>query len=214
MIPDVIRKDDEVNWEKDVLSKSKLRLYKKLKIYKCTDNYVTINLAPSERSFIAQMRFGILPLAIETGRFSRTPVENRTCSFCTNCTEDELHFLFVCPHYQRERSLFFQDFQELISPNKILTLENPCNHAPRQLAKFIKICFQSRKRSIYVTGWSTLSLFIHLQSTFVNVTHRPTGPGISSFFPVIHYFSVMMCVTKINVSFIHSLFKITCSYYM
>ena len=40
-----------------------------------------------------------------------------------------------------------------------------------------------------------------MQSTFVKVTHRPTGPGIS-FFLVVHYFSVMMCVTKINISFI------------
>ena len=33
------------------------------------ENYVKYNLTPSERSAMAQFRFGILPLNIETGRF-------------------------------------------------------------------------------------------------------------------------------------------------
>jgi hypothetical protein len=148
---DVLRKDDELQWEKDVLSKPKLRLYRKLKTRKCSENYVIMNLSPSERSFLAQLRFGILPLAIETGRFSRTPVENRICSFCSTCTEDELHFLFVCPQYQNARSVFLQNVQEFVSSDKIESLEKICTNAPRQLAKFVKSCFLLRRNSIFIT---------------------------------------------------------------
>jgi hypothetical protein len=41
---------------------------------------------------------GILPLAIETGRFTSqiTPIENRICKFCNqNQIEDEKHFFVI-----------------------------------------------------------------------------------------------------------------------
>ena len=45
---------------------------------------------------------GKLPLAIETGRYSKpkTPLQDRLCKFCSsNSIEDETHFLADCDFY-------------------------------------------------------------------------------------------------------------------
>ena len=53
---------------------------------------------------MAQIRCGILPIRIETGRFCNLPVENRLCEICNqNKVEDEFHFLMECPFYHLER---------------------------------------------------------------------------------------------------------------
>ena len=39
------------------------------------ENYIKYNLSSSERSAMAQFRFGILPLNIETGRFRNQALE-------------------------------------------------------------------------------------------------------------------------------------------
>ena len=43
---------------------------------------VTSRLSRSQRSLVAQLRAGILPLAIEVGRFKNIPEENRLCELC------------------------------------------------------------------------------------------------------------------------------------
>ena len=69
------------------------------------ENYITYNLSSSERSAMAQFRFGILPLNIETGRFRNQALEERLCTLCEfNEIEDESHFLFKCSLYDELRS--------------------------------------------------------------------------------------------------------------
>ena len=57
-------------------------------------------MSTRNRSLLAQFRLGILPLFIETGRYSNISAENRICKFCTlNIINDEFHFLMQCPFY-------------------------------------------------------------------------------------------------------------------
>ena len=56
-------------WKQALPKKPKLRTYCTLKEHLSVENYVKYNLTPSERYAMAQFRFGILPLNIETGRF-------------------------------------------------------------------------------------------------------------------------------------------------
>ena len=67
-------------------------------------------LSRRQRSLLAQLRLGILPLKLETGRFRRLTVEQRVCELCnSNSVEDELHFLFNCSIYEEvQRVLFTQ----------------------------------------------------------------------------------------------------------
>ena len=56
---------------------------------------------------MSQLRCGILPLRIETGRFLNEKYEERICKFCnTSKVEDESHFVFECPFYKTERNAF------------------------------------------------------------------------------------------------------------
>ena len=56
-----------------------------LQVFKETlrvENYVLLNLSTSEISAMAQLRFGILPLNVETGRLKNQPTEQRICNLC------------------------------------------------------------------------------------------------------------------------------------
>ncbi len=55
-------------------------------------------------SMLAEIRFGILPLHIETGRFRGTALEERTCQICNSqLMEDEFQFILICDEYNELR---------------------------------------------------------------------------------------------------------------
>ena len=57
-------------------------------------------MTANERSLLAQLRIGILPIRVETGIFVNLAVKERVCQICKSQeVEDELHFLFNCPKY-------------------------------------------------------------------------------------------------------------------
>ena len=76
-------------------------------------------LPRSHRSLIAQLRSGILPLRIESGRFQniRDPNTGKTrklkpqehiCTLCDlNLVEDEIHFVCICSKYCTLREKLF-----------------------------------------------------------------------------------------------------------
>ena len=64
------------------------------------------------RRILARFRSCSLPLAIETGRFTRpkTPLNQRLCRFCkTSAIEDETHFLIACDFYNDIRYNLFKN---------------------------------------------------------------------------------------------------------
>ena len=99
------------------------------------------------RSIFAQLRLGILPLEIETGRFRNIPSESRMCHFCKNEIEDQLHFVCVCPVYSNHRKILFNEI--------ILTFNNFSN-----LDITEKFCFIMATGTKYVldyveNAWNT-----------------------------------------------------------
>ncbi len=53
---------------------------------------------------LAQIRFGILPLHIETGRFKGTALEERIWQICNSPSiEDEFHFILIYNEYNELR---------------------------------------------------------------------------------------------------------------
>ena len=69
-------------WKNNVLSKPKLRLFKSYKTTFDADNYVCKHFSKQKRSLFAQLRVGILPLEVETGRYRNIPPENRLSFLC------------------------------------------------------------------------------------------------------------------------------------
>jgi len=57
----------EVNWKKQLIRKPNLCLYKMWKQDLKVPNYIKLNLSRLQRSFLAQLRNGSLPIHIETG---------------------------------------------------------------------------------------------------------------------------------------------------
>ena len=72
---------------------------------------VYANLSRRQRSLIIKFKIGILPLAIETGRFTNIPLEKRTCLNCADgLLEDEYHFLLYCEAYKDISSRLFREY--------------------------------------------------------------------------------------------------------
>ena len=92
-------------WKESLSSYPKLRTYCKFKTMFSAEPYILTNIPKSKRRLLAQLRIGVLPLAIETGRYYRKAVEARVCMVC-NCgiIEDELHFICHCHYYEHYRN--------------------------------------------------------------------------------------------------------------
>lgn len=63
---------------------------------------------------MAQIRLGILPLRVETGRWEKGGIalNSRTCQICkSNDVEDEYHFVCDCAVYRKQREALFSKVQ-------------------------------------------------------------------------------------------------------
>ena len=102
-------------WSNKLPSKPKLRTYSLFKNEIKTEEYILSNIPKYKRSLLCQLRIGILPLEIETGRYTRKKVEDRICKLCKLDIEDEIHFVCVCPKLQAIRCKYY---------NKICSRQN------------------------------------------------------------------------------------------
>ena len=91
-----ILENHKIDWSNKLQTVSKLRTYRGFNSEYTTEKYLLANMTKLEKSHFAQFRCGILPLRVETGRYSGLSVHERTCTICTsNATEDDIHFLLT-----------------------------------------------------------------------------------------------------------------------
>ena len=106
------------------------------------------------------VRLGILPLRIETGRYTNTPVDERICILCKTinnaCTEDEYHFLMECPlyadfraHLEIKVTEINYEYPTYNSRRKFTYLLLSCQ---KYVANFIDKAWEIRKTSLYVNN--------------------------------------------------------------
>ena len=108
MVDAAILRASQDGWWKPALDKPKLCTYVAFKGMFDPNVLVKSNLKRHNRSLLAKLVSGIMPLEIEIGRYTGTKRELRLCKVCNlNCVEDEYHFLFSCVMYQLERSYFY-----------------------------------------------------------------------------------------------------------
>jgi len=126
-------------WKDEVNSKPKLRTYKSFKAIYKAEPYVLSFMSRSQRSVISQLRSGILPLAIETGRWNNVTLEERLCKLCNdNSIEDEIHFIFQCPFYNTTRRNFLDHVVD-VNPH-FETLDNN---------EKLRFCFQKENLNTF-----------------------------------------------------------------
>ncbi len=144
----------ERDWEKSSKTKTKLDLYRKIKSDFKVEKYLLLNIDKYEKSLLSQLRYGILPLRIETGRFCNEKREERICVNCdTNNVETVEHFLFECPMYDTQRLQFINSVQNSIDNWDNITYEECLKQLfevkPRALGKYVKEIFLYRRGKLY-----------------------------------------------------------------
>ena len=148
-------KMEEIKWNNSRFNMPKLRYYNLYKAYFETEDYVQENISKRLRSVMAQFRAGILPLEIETGRYTGKPLDERLCKFCDqSVVEDEYHFLCCCELYKDERNILYrdvsqiyEDFNDMDIFDKFIFLSS---NVQKQVAAFINIALQKRSKCKYI----------------------------------------------------------------
>ena len=70
--------------------------------------YISSRLTPASRSVLARFKNGTYPLAVETGRYTWVPLDQRICLICSkNDIENEHHFLVSCEAYDIKRTYLY-----------------------------------------------------------------------------------------------------------
>jgi hypothetical protein len=95
--------------------------------------YLTVVRERSRRAPLAQLRTGSHWGAEETGRWDKTPPEQRLCSHCGGGVETVQHMIFDCPLYASLRTRFSDLFCLLPEPR---TLHAFFQQPPARLANF------------------------------------------------------------------------------
>lgn len=166
LLKEKLCKNCEDRWNQSLLSKPKLRSYRKYKLNFETEPYVSCYLSRYQRSLLAKFRLGILPLRIETGRFNLKTdpitgkmrslhINERVCQMCDlNVIEDEEHFLLKCPCYEEIRKQLYviirkkcNNFDDLEDSDKFVVLNSKFQNI---LAKYIALFWEKRSNILFV----------------------------------------------------------------
>ena len=146
--------NNNLKFLEDISTKPKLRTYCKIKNSYQTEPYIVKCFSRNKRSVFAQLRIGILPIMIETGRYTNMAVESRFCNYCTlNKVEDEQHFLLECSNYTELRSTFYEKcrqenptFDELNLEEKFIFIMNN-DTMTNDCVNFVYDVFHKRKNA-------------------------------------------------------------------
>ena len=83
---------------------SKLRTYSLIKQTVGIENYLKRVTNHKLRSGLTRLRLSSHKLMIEVGRHQKIPLANRSCPFCPEYVEDEIHFITNCKLYKDTRN--------------------------------------------------------------------------------------------------------------
>ncbi len=135
--------------------KTKLRSFICFKDRSDTTTVVKANLSRIQRSLLAKLSSGTLPLELEIGRYTNVDEEDHLCRICnTNQVETEYHFLFDCAPLQWVRSGFYVDhvpnigwFMLLPDHKKVMYLLS--KDMVKYFAEFVENLYYARRNIIY-----------------------------------------------------------------
>ena len=162
----------------------------------CSEKNVSLNLERNECSLLAQFRFGILPLRIETGRYVGEKPNERLCKICdSQQIEDETHFLLHCPFYSVLRNTLFSsvehaDLDQLSDTDKTIVL---MINSPRQTANYLVGAYEKLKHFYIQEISCSIHVLLHIMHKF-EVTYRSIGPGAS--YKTFHMFCCYVYSTR------------------
>jgi hypothetical protein len=141
-------------WHLEAEKKPKLRTYIRIHDFDSKQTLLKANLTRYQRSLLSQLKFGILPLKLETDRYQGIPIEQRICKICDiKSVEDEPHFLFICPALAEARRRASQLYEntniDLNDPDHIVKMT--CMFQRENLTingQYIEILYRERQKII------------------------------------------------------------------
>ena len=96
-------------WRNAAENMSKLCTYIKIRDFSEIGQLVQSNLKRNHRCLVSRLLCGILPLGVETGRYTNIKKELRFCKICkTQEIDDEIHFIFICSKFKDAREKFIE----------------------------------------------------------------------------------------------------------
>ena len=116
---------------------------------------INANLKRSKRSILSKIKLGVLPLAIETGRWKDVPLEKRLCLACNDkVLENEYHFVLFCDRFKETRTKMFQ---EVVDKADVCVTDKEADilkalmsdEAVKISARYLEIMFQERKDVLF-----------------------------------------------------------------
>ena len=141
-----------LKWQLETERKPKLRSFIQIHDFDNIQTLVKSDVSRYQRSLLSQLKFGILPLKIETDRYQGIPLEERLCKLCnSNSIENELHFMFDCSALNEIRQKAKEQFNLNLNVSdqyqalKIL-LDKPNISI---CGKYIEMLYRARQNLIY-----------------------------------------------------------------
>ena len=102
---------------------NKLRTYRNLKDKYAVNTYLKLDIDKNIIKIFTKIKISNSKLAIEQGRFHKTPVENRIRPLCKVDVEDEYHFTMICPKLDNYRVTLINELSDIVSSFKHLNNE-------------------------------------------------------------------------------------------
>ena len=143
-------------WSERIKTLSKMDTYCLLKQRFGLENYISDVKKRAHRIILSKIRISNHRLAIETGRFSKTPRNERICLHCNktdNVSEidDEQHLLLRCSWFSKIRIALFDHVRKscpridtLNDENKFIYLLYSSGSAIKEVAKFLHSAYKAR----------------------------------------------------------------------
>ncbi len=73
---------------------------------------------------IIKLKCGVLPIAVEIGRFKNVPRELRVCKVCNGgMVEDEVHVMYECEALKDEREMLKQEALGIVDLSELKGIE-------------------------------------------------------------------------------------------
>ncbi len=146
---------ENTDWYQEILTKPKLRTYTTFKSELHVEDYLCYITNRRSRSILSQFRIGILPLHVETGRFSNIPLDRRLCACCNlNVIEDEYHFLMICSKYENPRQTLISIVSDMYGHFNLLTDRDKfvfmLQNCQKHVATYLTQAFEIRQQEMFI----------------------------------------------------------------
>lgn len=137
------------NWSSKLSDSERYNLYCSFKSSLEREQYFDIVTSHYVRNMYTKFRLNVSDLNCNKYRYKLHSPELKTCHFCPESQEDEMHFLFFCPLYTNLRTKYFSSFDlqyyrsrqlSMLSKTNILSIVN--------IAKFIFYAFKLRAANL------------------------------------------------------------------